>query len=110
MIEQAPEAEDEDEDQDVLAVPAHTKNLEAQSRKLDLSSKIGKRLTVTNEVKEIVVNEYIIITKIKVPKDKQGGFYCKSCDCVLKDSQAYLDHINGRKRKMLLLITKYVNE
>ena len=29
------------------------------------------------------------------------GFYCPVCDVSLKDSQAYLSHINGRSRKWL---------
>lgn len=31
---------------------------------------------------------------------RQPGFYCKACDIVCKDSAGYLDHLNGRKRKM----------
>ena len=29
---------------------------------------------------------------------KNGGYYCEVCECSLKDSVAYLDHINGKKR------------
>ncbi|RLN62577.1 hypothetical protein BBJ29_005207 [Phytophthora kernoviae] len=38
---------------------------------------------------------------IKVVKSddlsKNGGYYCEVCECGLKDSVAYLDHINGKK-------------
>mgnify|MGYP001213679264 CR=1 FL=1 len=27
-----------------------------------------------------------------------SAYYCKLCDCSLKDSLAWLDHINGKKR------------
>lgn len=27
-----------------------------------------------------------------------GGFFCEVCDCLLKDSAAYTDHLNGKKR------------
>ncbi|GAB5589255.1 zinc finger [Umbelopsis nana] len=33
------------------------------------------------------------------PASKQPGFYCKACDCVVKDSTNYLDHINGKKHQ-----------
>ena len=26
----------------------------------------------------------------------QAGYYCNVCDCILRDSQSYLDHINGK--------------
>jgi U4/U6.U5 tri-snRNP component SNU23 len=30
------------------------------------------------------------------------GWHCKVCDCFLKDSHTYLDHINGRKHQRKL--------
>jgi len=29
------------------------------------------------------------------------GLYCKVCDAHFTDSNAYLDHVNGAKRKIL---------
>lgn len=30
-------------------------------------------------------------------KKGKGQFYCEICDCELKDSANYLDHINGKR-------------
>ena len=30
-----------------------------------------------------------------MPLAQQAGYYCNVCDCILRDSQSYLDHING---------------
>mmetsp|Transcript_43944 Transcript_43944/g.118105 ORF Transcript_43944/g.118105 Transcript_43944/m.118105 type:complete len:239 (+) Transcript_43944:96-812(+) len=30
-------------------------------------------------------------------KPMQGGFWCSVCECLLKDSSTYLEHVNGRR-------------
>ena len=46
-----------------------------------------------------------------VTKSSSGGgvgFHCKVCDCYLKDSLTYLDHVNGRKHQRKLGYTMRV--
>lgn len=55
-------------------------NLRARETQIDLVSKVGK-----TQMHSLVA-----------PLSQQAGFYCEVCDCILKDSHAYLDHINGK--------------
>ena len=54
--------------------------LRAREQEVDLTSKLGRAQAVS----------------AAAPKSAQGGWHCSVCDCVLKDSKAWLDHINGR--------------
>mmetsp|Transcript_22398 Transcript_22398/g.33374 ORF Transcript_22398/g.33374 Transcript_22398/m.33374 type:complete len:206 (-) Transcript_22398:156-773(-) len=36
---------------------------------------------------------------------EQGGYYCATCECLLKDSSTYLSHINGRRHQRRLGMT-----
>lgn len=61
-----------------------TQNLKARSEKVDLESRVGKT---------VIVNQ-------TTPSGSQAaGYYCETCDCVIKDSINYLDHINGRRHQ-----------
>eukprot|EP01121_Diplochlamys_sp_Union-15-3_P000331 TRINITY_DN10312_c0_g2_i1.p1 TRINITY_DN10312_c0_g2~~TRINITY_DN10312_c0_g2_i1.p1 ORF type:complete len:281 (-),score=63.74 TRINITY_DN10312_c0_g2_i1:113-922(-) len=65
------------------SIPLRREYLKAREGELDLTRNIGKTKVVSGNT----------------PLNKQGGFYCPDCDCVIKDSANYLDHINGKKHQ-----------
>eukprot|EP00798_Chlamydomonas_sp_ICE-L_P023348 gene23348-30599_t len=55
-------------------------DLQQRNFQIDLASKLGKTQVVG----------------MNTPLNQQAGYFCGVCDCVLRDSQSYLDHINGK--------------
>ncbi|KAG0302836.1 zinc finger, matrin-type 2 [Dissophora globulifera] len=78
---------------------------EDEQRALGKSSKKRSKAAPTEENIAAEKSERLVlesaIGKTQVvqggPTGRAPGFYCKACDCVLKDSIAYMDHKNGKK-------------
>lgn len=50
------------------------------------------------------------VVGMNMPLNQQAGYYCGVCDCVLRDSQSYLDHINGKWHNRALGMTMRVEK
>eukprot|EP00899_Mesostigma_viride_P003099 jgi/Mesvir1/12790/Mv22841-RA.1 len=84
---------EEDEDEDELPArkepkppPVQRAPLKQRDFEVHLDSNLGKTQVVTHQT----------------PLSGQAGYYCKVCECVVKDSANYLDHINGKKHQRAL--------
>ncbi|KAH9305837.1 hypothetical protein KI387_010241, partial [Taxus chinensis] len=66
--------------------PVQRQPLKHRDYEVDLVSRLGKTQVVTPVA----------------PLSQQAGYYCSVCECVVKDSANYLDHINGKKHQRAL--------
>ncbi|KAK9919949.1 hypothetical protein M0R45_028521 [Rubus argutus] len=66
--------------------PVQRKPLKHRDYEVDLESRLGKTQVVTPIA----------------PLSQQAGYFCSVCECVVKDSANYLDHINGKKHQRAL--------
>ena len=63
--------------------PVQRELLTARDTRINLRTDVGRTGVVTDTT----------------PLAQRGGFFCEVCDCLVKDSMNYLDHINGKKHQ-----------
>jgi U4/U6.U5 tri-snRNP component SNU23 len=85
--------------------------LKSRARRVDLEGKLGSTeiidpaaaSTTRSRSDDAIGGETPLTPASGTSKCKDGvGWHCRVCDCFLKDSLTYLDHINGKKHQRYL--------
>lgn len=85
--------------------------LKSRSNKVDLESKLGSTEIIDPAAASATKSSDVLTPSSGVSKCSDGvGWHCRVCDCFLKDSLTYLDHINGRKHQRHLGYTMRVEK
>ncbi|KAG0055597.1 zinc finger, matrin-type 2 [Gryganskiella cystojenkinii] len=94
----------EEDEQRMLGKSVKKRSAKAAPTEEDIAAEKSERLILESAIGKTQVVQ-------GGPTGRAPGFYCKVCDCVLKDSTAYMDHKNGKKHlKNLGVNTKAVRE
>ncbi|KAF1892216.1 hypothetical protein Lal_00036577 [Lupinus albus] len=80
--------------------PVQRKPLKHRDYEVDLESRLGKTQGMLASW-FLKCNGGKVVTPV-APLSQQAGYYCSVCECVVKDSANYLDHINGKKHQRAL--------
>ncbi len=62
------------------------------------------------EVQSKIINKDISISSSTKNPDESSIYFCKVCNSSLKDNQAYLDHINGKRHNKMLGVSMKVEK
>ena len=74
---------------------------EEREHKKTAPAPIVQRAPLMRRTEDLQLAKHVNLRQVVTGLD-QGAYFCKVCDCHLRDSANYLAHINGRKHNRML--------